>query len=191
VTEASINGAPIAGLGRPVQVAYAVPDAVEAAHRWAAEFGAGPFFVRRHIPIASVQYRGVAATFDHTSAYGQWGEVMVELVEDHTEGPSVVRDLFPDGGSGLHHLAFFVPDVLAATVSLNERGWPTAMEAVTASGVRFHFIDSSPVLGHMLELYERSEALANFYERVAFAARGWDGSDPVRIDVAPGAAPRP
>jgi catechol 2,3-dioxygenase-like lactoylglutathione lyase family enzyme len=177
------------GLGRPVQIAYAVPDAVAAAHRWAAEFGAGPFFVRRHIPIASVVHRGEVATFDHTSAYGQWGDVMVELVEDHTEGPSVVNDLFPFGAWGLHHLAFFVPDVLAATASLNRRGWPTAMEAVTASGVRFHFIDSSATLGHMLELYERSEPLATFYERVAFAAEGWDGTDPVRIDVAPSAPP--
>jgi hypothetical protein len=180
---------PITRLGRPVQIAYAVPDAVEAAHRWAGEFGAGPFFVRRHIPIASVLHRGVPATFDHTSAYGQWGDVMVELVEDHTAGPSVVRDLFPDGGSGLHHLAFFVPDLMAATSALNERGWPTAMEAVTANGVRFHFVDASSRLGHMLELYERSEALATFYERVALAAQEWDGTDPVRIDIAPGAPP--
>jgi catechol 2,3-dioxygenase-like lactoylglutathione lyase family enzyme len=188
VTSSPLRG-PVAGLGRPVQIAYAVPDAVEAAHRWAADFGAGPFFVRRHIPIASVTYRGEQSAFDHTSAYGQWGDVMVELVEDHTKGPSVVHDLFPAGGSGLHHLAFFVPDVTAATALLNERGWPTAMEAVTASGVRFHFVDSSATLGHMIELYERSDALATFYERVAFAAHAWDGADPVRIDVAPAGSP--
>jgi len=174
---------PMAGLGRPVQIAYAVPDAVEHARRWAADFGAGPFFVRRHIPIESVLYRGRPATFDHTSAYGQWGDVMVELVEDHTVGPSVVRDLFPDGGTGLHHLAFFVPDVLATTRELNDRGHATAMEAVTSNGVRFHFLDGSPTFGHMLELYEPSAGLAGFYEHIARSADGWDGSDPVRGDV--------
>jgi hypothetical protein len=180
-----VSAARIAGLGRPVQIAYAVPDAIEHAHRWAAEFGAGPFFVSPHIPIASVLHRGRPAVFDHTSAYGPWGEVMVELVQDHTVGPSVVRDLFPDGGTGLHHLAFFVPDVVAATQALNDLGHATAMEAVTASGVRFHFLDGSPTYGHMLELYERSAGLAAFYEHVAHAANGWDGADPVRIADSP------
>jgi catechol 2,3-dioxygenase-like lactoylglutathione lyase family enzyme len=177
----------VPGLGRPVQIAYAVPDAIEHARRWAAEFGAGPFYVRRHIPLASVTHRGRPATFDHTSAYGQWGDVMVELVQDHTVGPSVVRDLYPDGASGLHHLAFFVPDVEATTHRLNELGHATAMEAVTANGVRFHFLDASATHGHMLELYERSDALATFYDRIAQAADGWDGTDPVRVDVSPGA----
>ena len=68
--------------------------------RQAREFGAGPFFLRRHIPLASVTYRGTPATFDHTSAYGQWGAVMVELVQDHGIGPSVVRERFAPDESG-------------------------------------------------------------------------------------------
>jgi hypothetical protein len=170
----------VGGLGRPVQIAYAVPDAVTAAQRWAAEFGAGPFFVRPHIPVPSVVHRGLPATFDHTAAYGQWGDVMVELVQDHTDGPSVVRDMFPDGGGGLHHLAFFVPNIDVATEQLNACGYATAMTAATASGIRFHFLDATATHGHMLELYERSAGLSAFYAQVAAAAVGWDGSDPVR-----------
>lgn len=170
----------IAGLGRPVQIAYAVPHAVAAARRWAAALGAGPFFVRPHIPIASVAYRGQPGTFDHTAAYGQWGDVMVELVQDHTVGPSVVRDMYPDGGGGLHHVAFFVPDIDDATARLNALGHDTAMTATTASGIRFNFLDATRTHGHMFELYERSATLAAFYAHVAAAAKGWDGADPVR-----------
>ena len=36
-------------LGPPVQIAYAVNDAREAASQWAEEFGAGPFFLAEHI----------------------------------------------------------------------------------------------------------------------------------------------
>ncbi len=171
---------PIAGLQRPVQIAYAVPDAVAAAQQWAAEVGAGPFFVRHHIPIASVTYRGQPGAFDHTAAYGQWGDVMVELVQDHTEGPSVVRDMYPDGGGGLHHVAFFVPDIDLATDQLNTLGHETALAATTASGIRFNFLDATRTHGHMFELYERSATLAAFYAHVAAAADGWDGADPVR-----------
>ena len=90
-------------LGPPKQIAYAVPNAFEAAKKWAEDFGAGPFFISEHIPVTDVLYRGTPATFDHTSAYGQWGDIMVELVQDHGTGPSVVRDLYGPNESGLHH----------------------------------------------------------------------------------------
>ena len=77
-------------LGPPKQIAYAVPDAFEAAKRWVKDFGAGPFFVSEHIPVTDVIYRGSRSSFDHTSAYGQWGDIMVELVQDHLK-----RDLLP------------------------------------------------------------------------------------------------
>ncbi len=60
----------------------------------AEQFGAGPFFVRQHIALLDVVIRGRPGTFDHSSAYGQWGHVMVELVEDHGDGPSPVREMY-------------------------------------------------------------------------------------------------
>ena len=66
-------------LGPPVQLAYAVDDVFGAAELWAERFGAGPFFVAQHIPVTDVIYRGQPGVFDHSSAYGQWGELMVEI----------------------------------------------------------------------------------------------------------------
>lgn len=166
-------------LGPPVQVAYAVPDARRAAVRWAGELGAGPFFLRSHIPLTDVCYRGGPGHFDHSSAYGQWGEVMVELVQDHGDGPSVVRERFTVDQSGLHHLAFIVDDLDATTAALGEQGYELAMSA-RASTTRFHFLDAVADLGHMLELYQGSDHLRGFYAMVRDAAVGWDGADPVR-----------
>ena len=95
-------------LGAPVQIAYVVPDIETAAHQWAEQFGAGPFLVNRHIAVTNVVHRGQPAVFDHTSAYGQWGDLMVELVHDHGTGPSVVRERFAAHESGLHHMAYMV-----------------------------------------------------------------------------------
>ncbi|MFN3219766.1 MAG: VOC family protein [Acidimicrobiales bacterium] len=167
-------------LGPPVQIAYAVSDAEVAAAEWAERFGAGPFFVRRHIPVTDVVHRGVPAVFDHTSAYGQWGEVMVELVQDHGTGPSAVRDLYAPGESGLHHLAYIVDDLDDATALLDGFGFPLAMSALAGS-TRFHFVDAVATLGHFIELYAANDGLLGFYAMVAEAAQGWDGSDPVRI----------
>jgi hypothetical protein len=168
-------------LGPPVQIAYAVPDAVAAAERWATDFGAGPFFVRPHIEVVDVMYRGRPATFDHSSAYGQWGSLMVELVEDHTAGPSVFRDVFPPGASGLHHLAFFADELDHTVRELVKRGYELAMSARTTGGVEFHFIDARTTHGHFLELYRPTDRLLAFYAMVAGAAAGWDGSDAVRF----------
>lgn len=172
-------------LGPPVQLAYAVPDAVAAAHEWAATTGAGPFFVVGHVPLVECTVRGEPGSFDHSSAYGQWGAVMVELVEDHGAGPSPVRDMFAVGESGLHHLAFFVDDPDAAIDELVSGGDSLAMSARTDGGVDFHFVDARHRLGHMLELYRPTDRLRGFYEMVAAAARDWDGTDPVRIVGAP------
>jgi Glyoxalase/Bleomycin resistance protein/Dioxygenase superfamily len=172
---------PLAPLGAPVQIAYAVPDALDAAERWVADHGAGPFFVRAHIELVDVIHRGRPATFDHTSAYGQWGSIMVELVEDHTDGPSVVRDMFPPGGGGLHHLAYIVDDVPTTIRTLADRGHELAMSARTSNGTEFHFVDAVATYGHFLELYPPSERLREFYAIVAEAAVGWNGADPVRM----------
>lgn len=170
-----------ASLGAPVQIAYAVTDVREAARRWADVFGAGPFFVVDHIPLGQVRYRGVPSTFDHSSAYGQWGDIMVELVCDHTIGPSPVADVVGVGGQGLHHLAYFVTNLEATQAQLTKQGWHEALHATTSSGMAFAFHDATSDLGHMIELYESTDALLGFYRLVRDAAVGWNGTEPIRV----------
>ena len=99
--------------GYPVrQIAYFVPDAAAAARSHSAMFGSGPYFVAEHIPLATCRYRGQPGELDHTSAYGQWGEMMIEFVQQNNPGPSVFRDMYPKAGQqGLHHLAIIVPQM--------------------------------------------------------------------------------
>lgn len=171
---------PFPMLGRPVQVAYFVGDIVAAAHRMHRLFGAGPFYVIERIELAWGEHRGRPCRFLHSSAYGQWGDVMLELVQQDEEGPSPFRDLYPPGSEGLHHVACFVDDLDAAVAGCRAAGWPAAARAATRSGVEFAFADASVALGHMIELYEPSPALLDFYRRVRDAASGWNHEDPVR-----------
>lgn len=165
---------------KPVQLAYHVPDPEAAARRAAAELGWGPFFLMEHIALERSLYRGRPSPFDHSSAYGQAGELMIEFITQHGEEPSALRDMYAAGASGLHHVAQFVPDLAAAIAGYRARGLETALEARTMTGVDFAMIDTRSELGHMLELYERSEGLRKFYDYVRKSAQGWDGRDPVR-----------
>lgn len=167
-------------IGPFVQVAYFVADAQAAARRWAREFGAGPFFLLEHIPLENVVRRGTPATLDHTSAYGQLGNMMIELIQQHGEHPSVFRDMYAPGEYGLHHMAYFAPDFDAELARLRGLGYATAMTASTGLGPRFAFADATAELGHMLEVYEESPGMRAFYAMVAGSTQGWDGDDPVR-----------
>ena len=159
-------------LGRPVQIAYAVADVRAAARHRSETTGAGPFVVVEHIPLASAHVAGAPAVFDHSSAYGQWGDVMVELVQEHT--PPLVAP------GRVHHLAFMVAALPAAINWCAEQGWPPLLRAETSTGQAFAFMDARADLGHLVELYEPSDRLLAFYAAVAAAAEGWDGRDPVR-----------
>lgn len=164
-------------VGRPIQVAYVVDDAAEAAERFSRLHGAGPFLVRPHIPVTDVVHRGVPGSFDHTSAYGQWGPVMVELVQQHDDRPSAVRDMYAPGEGGLHHVAMFCASLDDELARWGDRVAMTAL----ASTTRFAFVDHRDTLGHFVELYEPTEHLRRFYSRIAELAQGWDGADPVRL----------
>jgi hypothetical protein len=170
-------------LGRIVQIAYDIGDDGDvraAAARHAARFGSGPFFVQEHIPLAAVAHCGAPATFDHSSAYGQSGGVMVELVRQHHVEPASLRAQLRQRGTGVHHVAYFADDLDREAARLDGLGYPQVMVATTASGLRFAFHDAVAELGHLLEVYQSNDRLAAFYARVAEAAIGWDGRDPVR-----------
>ncbi|MGH6787539.1 MAG: VOC family protein [Novosphingobium sp.] len=164
------------------QIAYFCADIREAALAHAQAFGSGPFFVIDHIPLAWSEHRGARVRHDHSSAYGQWGGVMVEFVQQHGDDPSAFHDLYPAGSAryGMHHTAAFVAALDSALAVFAQAGMPLAQLSETATGTRYAFIDASTTLGHMIELYEPSPSLTGFYALVAAAARDWDGSEALR-----------
>jgi hypothetical protein len=160
--------------GKPVQIAYATDDVHAAAWQWA-ERGVGPFFVIEHIALTDVEIDGTPAAFDHSSAYGQWGSVMVELVQQHDPGHDPVV-----GTSGIHHIASFVDDFDTASAALSADGFPRRLKASTSGGQAFAFHDARSTMGHLLEIYERTDRLAAFYSMVRDASANWTGDNPVR-----------
>jgi catechol 2,3-dioxygenase-like lactoylglutathione lyase family enzyme len=164
------------------QVAYFVPDAVRAARDHVRQFGSGPYFLAEHIPLRKALHRGREALLDHTSAYGQWGEVMIEFVQQNNPGPSAFHDMYPEGSgrSGFHHIALIVDDLPAARREFHDGGLTEALYAEMSDGFAFVMVDDVARHGHMIELYEGVSALTSFYTMVKDAAKGFDGADPIR-----------
>jgi len=169
----------IAGL--PIrQIAYFVEDARAAAMAHAATFGSGPYFVADNIPLKSCLHRGQQVFLDHSSAYGQWNDLMIEFVQQNNDGPSVFRDMFAPGQEGLHHVAVIVDDLEAARVACEQAGFTTALAAEMNDGFRFLMMDAVARYSHMIELYEAMPVLTGFYDFVKQASVRFDGRDLIR-----------
>jgi hypothetical protein len=162
------------------QVAYFVPDVRAAAERHSALYGSGPYFVADNIPLRLALHRGREAALDHSSAYGQWGEVMVEFVQQNNPGPSAFRDMYGEGGEGFHHVALIVDDLAAARARFEEEGMETALYAEMLNGFAFVMMDATARHGHMIELYEGVPTLTGFYDMVREASLSFDGGDLLR-----------
>lgn len=163
-----------------VQIAYHVPDVEAAAQQFAKLFGWGPFFVFPNIPLTHSSYRGTPTPFDHSAAYGQGGEIMVELIQQNNDAPSAIRDMYAPDEFGVHHAARFSEDMNDEIARYEAAGYDVALRAETETGVEFVMLDTRPLLGHMLELYPPTAALTSFYAMVRQSALEWDGRDPVR-----------
>ena len=165
-----------------VQIAYHVKDIRVAAQKMIDQFGAGPFFVSENIMLSSAEHRGVATNFIHSSAYGQWGNVMVELVRQEDESSATpFRDMYQKDEEGIHHTAVFVDNINDAIEHFSKNGFDLATRCVTESGgVEFCFIDAIDVLGHMIEIYVPTPPVKGFYDMVKDASVNWDGGDPIR-----------
>ena len=164
-----------------VQAAYIVADVEQAVRKWAGR-GAGPFYLKHYKTQGEPTYLGKPANLDHISAFGQYGALMIELIQPLGEGPSPYS--LPGGGEGLHHFAEICPDLEASIADAAAQGRPLLCRTGTAQ-TPAAFVDARGDLGHLIELCQDSPQLRYLYDFVAKAAEAWDGADPVRQLGAP------
>jgi hypothetical protein len=161
------------------QVAWVVNDLEAAIHHWVMSARVGPFFVVPHVPIGEVLYRGVPAALDFSSALAQAGPIQIELIEQHSPGPSAYRDVFAKGQEGLHHLATMTSTFDADIERYKSQGSLAVTEGIFGD-MRFAYVDTRARLGHMTEIVEDRESIRKVFKIVADASLGWDGSNPIR-----------
>ncbi|PEQ14313.1 methylmalonyl-CoA epimerase [Novosphingobium sp. PC22D] len=174
---------PIPGVpGKHVmQIAFMVEDLHAACMNWVRTTGIGPFLEVPHVVLEEFGYRGTKSSgLDFSVAIAQSGGVQIELVQQHSDGPSAYRDTIARGEGGFHHLAIYTDDYDATYGGYVGRGFVAAVDG-TFGGYRFSYIDTSPAIGCMVELIEANPLQTDFFERIAAAAEGWDGeTDPIR-----------
>jgi len=165
-------------------VGYVVEDLRSGVERFAKDFGAGPFFGMEHMVFDEVTYRGEAAVYDHSSAFGCWGPILVEVTQVHDAQPAGFRETLVAPGAGLGHIGVLTPSLSDETARLESLGL-TAFHTGKTGPASAVWFEGGPLFGHPIEVLQEREEILGFYAMVRAAAVGWDGSEPLRIMTGP------
>jgi hypothetical protein len=167
-------------LGSIVQYAYVVQSIDRAVADYVDRLGVGPWFVRGPFHPPAARYRGEPASAVFSLARAFSGHVMVELVEQHDDGPSVFHPGSEQRRYGFHHWAVFTNQIDVDIEHYRALGYGEAYSDVLPSGARIVYVDSTPDLPGMLELVEHTDAQEQVYDTIYKASIDWDGSEPLR-----------
>ena len=165
---------------RPITHVGYVVEEIGPAVDWAVStLGAGPFFLIPHLQFDTCTFKGAPAQYDHSSAFGQWGEIKLELTVVHSSSPPALAETIGGPAPRVGHVGWLADDLDAECLALEAAGAP--LFHTGASGpVAAIWHDARAVLGHHIEVLQRSPEIEGFYELIRTSARGWDGSEPLR-----------
>lgn len=178
--------ATIAAIGKPMQIAFVPEDFDAALRHWTEAMGVGPFFVMERIRLEDARFMGEPSDCTFTIALAQWGDVQVELIRQDNDAPSIYRGDYWPGGQAMHHVCLLTDDIAAARRAVESRGGLVLVEGkVGADGAVIYAdcgpAESRPNAGAIVEILQPASGSEGFFAMIAEAAKGWDGSDPVRV----------
>jgi catechol 2,3-dioxygenase-like lactoylglutathione lyase family enzyme len=165
--------------GPIMQLAF-VPKDIQAALRyWTETMGVGPFFKFSNVAYERFAYQGEDQKIDFTIYTAYWGDLQIELIEQHNGAPSTYKQWLDDGHQGLHHVCIAVEDMAAVREYCARSGLSIAQE-VRMGGLELIYVDSGGGPGTIVEFACVSPQFLGAFEAIRAAAQGWDGTDPVR-----------
>jgi catechol 2,3-dioxygenase-like lactoylglutathione lyase family enzyme len=148
------------------QAAYVVPE-IGAAEDWFRRVLGVPYFLRMpNIVLGDTcRHRGRPADAAMHISLGYARDVQIELIES-VRGPSIYSEFLDAGRTGLHHVAFAVPDFTRTMRSLRDAGMAPVADGCLSTGMRvdFAYFDCSSAGASMIEILGFDAAARSFME---------------------------
>lgn len=167
--------------GQLIQTAFVTDDIRSCMAELTRTLGAGPWFLRERGVFAQQVYRGAPAQTALAIALGYAGDMQFEIIQQLDDSPSVYREWVERKGYGLHHFGIACKDYPAALAHYRSLGDALVYEAEVAHGARVGYFDTQGRLPAMIEVIEYLPATQAMFGQFRDSARGWDGSDAVRL----------
>lgn len=165
------------------QMGYVVRDLELAMKHWTEVMHIGPFFHWERPRLLDFRVRGEPSDLWISAAFAQCGGMQIELIQQRNDAPSMYRDFLASGREGLQHIAFWADESRFETTL--ERalasGFTIGMSGATVDATgRIVYFEQEAHPGTVIELSCLTSAKKKFFDEIAHASVGWDGSDPVR-----------
>jgi hypothetical protein len=165
------------------QMAYVVRNIEAAMRHWTEVMGVGPFFYLQNHTAPNSTYRGQPSNLRLSIAFAQCGPMQIELLQPLNDAPSLLTDFIKAGREGLQHVAFWTASFDADIARYQKLGYELVQTGGMSgphNGNAFFEVDGYPAVAHAIEISDISGTKGQMFRRIAEAAEGWDGSDPIR-----------
>lgn len=163
--------------GPVMQNAFVVPDLDAAIAHWTDVMRVGPFFLFKRVEFAQCWYREQPATdvnMDVAIAY--WGDLQIELIQQHNDVPSIFTEFRARGLTGMQHVGVLTESVDCDIERLARQGVYPAQHGLTTAGLRFAYMSTDFHPGGMVELIQPPPRGLAFFGKMRTAAQNWDGT---------------
>jgi hypothetical protein len=161
-----------------IQIAYSVADIDAGMRQYTELLHVGPWFVIGPFVPPKGRYRGAPTKARFSLALAYSGPLMVELIQQHDQEPSVFQEtLKARGAHGFHHWAVGARDFEQTTAHYRARGYQEAFSDTAPAPLecRVIYFDTGRDLPGMLEVIEINAATEEAFYGICRAAQEWDG----------------
>lgn len=147
--------------------------------KWLNTVEIGPFFVLE-AETTNGKFRGDPRNLALRAAMAQCGPMQVELIQQAGDGPTVYSEMYDNGASGFHHLAYVVENMDEEIASFRAKGVEVAFIGEVGPLI-FAYFDTRKQLGYYTEVLQHEPGVMAMFDDISDAAATWDGSNPIRI----------
>ncbi len=162
-----------------IQHGYVVRDLEASLAYWVETMRAGPFFVVDNA-LEGMTYRGQPTSVRWTTALGYRGNMLIEIIRQNDDSPSIYREQLDTRGPGFHHFMLKTTDFDATLARFRRAGCPPAFGRTGPGEERFMYIDTVRPLGCFVELYDMAPATLELFSRIQSTHETWDGNNSIR-----------
>ena len=166
--------------GAVTQNGYVVRDIQAAMRHWIDVLGVGPWYYAERAPIVDFAYKGEPSSAEISIALANSGSLQIELIQQRNDAPSMYRDFLAAGHEGLQHVAYWTTTFDADLQRILDAGYAIGQSGRVGDRGPFVYFQTEGHPGTVVELSDVSGAKGRMFQRIAEAARDWDGSDPIR-----------
>lgn len=155
------------------QIGYVVRDLDSAIAHWLGQTGAGPFILMPDQRFEEWSNRGAQQDLSLDIAFGQMGDMMIELIQPRGVWPNVYGESPPQQDAFLHHFGFLVDDIDLATGRIDA---PLITSAKIDDTAQLRYFDCRSRFGVHFELITDTPSVRAFFELAEGLTQDWDGS---------------